>query len=302
MNDHDRNAQHHSAKVFFTYVWGPPGNPAWPLTFANKAARTNARSVLAEGDLVFTVCTKGEPSPPEHQGRVVGVYRVSDLEVNTQDYDLPRNERQPEFDSFSRFPYALHPIAVWEIISSDNKFSDVVGPLTPTHHLQAQSRIVELDPITSQPLLELARREVSLALPMTEFGRGRVVRKNSKLAPKHQGRFSGEFGDHAVWFVYTLILRDKNRRALAVKVGYSNDPQVRADTYNAPIASEVTGLRWEVDLKQPTSSEDAAREVEQIILNRFLDNRLASNGEILTRVDPMSVAVAVATEMRSRKI
>jgi hypothetical protein len=28
-------------KVFFTYVWGPPGNPASPLTFASKAARSH---------------------------------------------------------------------------------------------------------------------------------------------------------------------------------------------------------------------------------------------------------------------
>ena len=26
-------------KVFFTYVWGPPGNPAWPMKFAFTAAR-----------------------------------------------------------------------------------------------------------------------------------------------------------------------------------------------------------------------------------------------------------------------
>ena len=30
-------------KVFFTYVWGPPGNPAWPMMFASKAARMPLR-------------------------------------------------------------------------------------------------------------------------------------------------------------------------------------------------------------------------------------------------------------------
>jgi len=83
-------------KAFFTYVWGPPGDPAWPLTFATKAARTHARKVLSDGDLVFTVCTRSDPSPPAFQGRVVGVFRVSDLEVNTQDYDLPDKARHAE--------------------------------------------------------------------------------------------------------------------------------------------------------------------------------------------------------------
>jgi hypothetical protein len=128
-------------KVFFTYVWGPPGNPASPLTFASKAARSHARRALTEGDLVFTVGTRGEPTAPEHKGRVVGVFQVSDLEVNTQDYDLPRSSDIPEFDGVSRFPFALHPIAVWEITISDSLFTELVGPLTPNHHLQAQSKI-----------------------------------------------------------------------------------------------------------------------------------------------------------------
>lgn len=287
-------------KVFFTYVWGPPGNPAWPLTFANKASRTHARKVLTEGDLVFTVCTKGEPTQPEYWGRVSGLFRLSDLEVNTADYDLPRRLDRPEFDGVSRFPYALHPIAVWEISSPDNVFSQLVGPLTPTHHVQAQSRIVELDPLTAGPLLQLARVEVPAALPRTEFGLGKVLQKNSKLAPKHQGTFTGAFADHAVWFVYTMVLRDRSKKPLAVKVGYSNDPQARAQAYNAPLAFEVSGLRWEVDLCQPTSSEDVAREVEQATLRKFSANRLPSNGEILSRIDPMNVAVQIGLEMKRR--
>lgn len=288
-------------KVYFTYVWGPPGDPAWPLTFASKASRTHARKLLTEGDLIFTVCTKGEPTLPQHWGRVGGLFRVSDLEVNTQDYDLPRRTDRPEFDSVARFPYALHPIAVWEIVADDNLFVDLVGPLTPTHHLHAQSKIVELDPLAAEPLLNLARRELAPALPKTEFGLGRVLQKNSKLAPKHQGTFTGQFADHAIWFVYTLVLRGSDGKALAVKVGYAHDPEVRADAHNSPLASEVTGLRWNVDLRQPTSSEEAARQVEQAVLEQFSRFRLVSNGEILRAVDPMEVAVAIGTAMRSRR-
>lgn len=230
-----------------------------------------------------------------------GLFRASDLEVNTQDYDLPRRLDRPEFDSITRFPFALHPITVWKIISPDNIFAKLVGPLTRTHHIQAQSRIVELDGLTAEPLLALAREEVPPALPRTEFGLGRVLQKNSKLAPKHQGTFTGTFADHAVWFVYTLVLRDPNKKPLAIKVGYSNDPQARADAHNAPMAFEVTGLRWEVDLRQPTANEDVAREIEQAVLKRFFSHRLGSNGEILEGIDPMSVAVAVGTELRARR-
>lgn len=287
-------------KTFFTYVWGAPGNPAWPLTFATKAARSHARKVLSEGDLVFTVGTRGEPTQDAHKGRVLGVFRVSDLEVNTQDYDLPSKHDNPEFDSVTRFPFALHPIAVWEITSPDNIFAEQVGPLTPNHHLQAQSKIVELDEITAAPLLMLERQEVRPALPNTEFGKGLVAQKNSKLAPKHQGSFTGTFGDHDIWFVYTLVLRDAKRKALAIKVGYSNAPEARETAHNGPMASEVTGLQWRAEFQQPTSSEEVAREVEQMVLGRYAQHKLASNGEILAGVDPIMVQSAIATVMRNR--
>lgn len=290
------------SRVFFTYVWGAPGDPAWPLTFASKASRTHARKVLTEGDFVFTVCTKSEPTPVELWGRVTGLFRVSDLEVNTLDYDLPRRLDRPEFDSVARFPYALHPIEVWEIEGEQNLFSELVGPLTPTHHLQAQSKLVELDELSAAPLLALARRPVTPASPRTEFGSGRVLQKQRRLAPKHEGKFVGAFAAHDIWYVYTLVLRDLKGKALAVKVGYASDPHVRADAHNLPLAEEVTGLRWQVDLKQPTSSEDVAREVEQAVLHKFSQHRLGSNGEILQGVDPISVGSAIALQLRSRQV
>lgn len=287
-------------KVYFTYVWGAPGNPAWPLTFANKAARTHARKILNDGDFIFTVCTKSEPSPPELWGRVCGLFKVSDLEVNTADYDLPRSLDRPEHDSVARFPYALHPIEVWEIVAANNIFSTIVGPLTPSHHLQAQSKIVELPKKTAELLLALDRQRVTPAEPRTAFGMGRVLQKNSKLAPKHQGSFTGVFQEHLIWYVYTLVLRNQNGKPLAVKVGYSNDPFVRESTYNASLATELTGLRWSVDMRQPTPSEDIAREVEQAVLYHFDHKKLASNGEILGGVEPSSVGSTIAIELRSR--
>lgn len=289
-------------RAFFTYVWGAPGDPAWPLTFASKASRTHARKVLTEGDFVFTVCTKSEPTPVELWGRVAGLFRVSDLEVNTFDYDLPRRLDRPEFDSVARFPYALHPIEVWEITGEQNFFSELVGPLTPTHHLQAQSKLVELDVIAAAPLFALSRRPVTPALPKTEFGFGRVLQKQRRLAPKHEGAFAGVFATHDIWYVYTLVLRDQKGKALAIKVGYASDPHVRADAHNLPLAEEVTGLRWQVDVKQPTSSEDLARDVEQAVLDKFSQHRLSSNGEILRGVDPLSVGSSIALELRSRQV
>lgn len=281
-------------RVFFTYVWGPPGDPAWPLIFSTKAARSDAREKLTEGDLVFTVCTKGEPTEPELRGRVVGVYKVSDLEVNTQDYHMPS-------DGVSKFPYALHPISVWQIMSADNVFSDLVGPLTPNHHLQAQSKVVELDQSTAKSLLLLERHKVNLATPKTELGRGLVSQKNSKLAPKHEGSYTGRFAEHEVWFFYMLVLRDSKNRPLALKIGYAHSPQDREIAHNSPMAVEVTGLKWNLEFKQPVSSEDSARNLEQAVLRHYAAHRLQSNGEMLREIDPNHVMLKVAELMRSTR-
>lgn len=288
----------HIGKVFFTYVWGGVGDPAWPLTFSNKAARTSARRLLADGDLVFTVGTKGEPTEAQYQGRVCGLFQLSDMEVNTIDYDMPKNLRSPEFDNVLKFPYALQPLRVWEILPHNNVFASLVGPLTPVQHLQAQTHLVELDRDLALPLLSLRRRQVALAYPKNEFGLARIKQKQSKLAPKHQGSFSGAFKDHSDWRVYTLVLRDRTGKTLAVKVGYAHDPAIRADGYNFPLANEVTGLRWDVDANQLVSSEDVAREVEQRILQKFSLNKLSSNGEILVGVHPTSVLAEIAQELK----
>ncbi|MFP1632917.1 GIY-YIG nuclease family protein [Zhengella sp. ZM62] len=269
------------ARIFFTYVWGHPGNPCWPLTFGSKAARTQARRALTEGDFVFTVGTKQEPTAPEDRGRVLGLYQVSDLEVNTRDYANQIADSILKERAVVEFPVAMHPIAVWEITDPNNIFSDIVGRLTRTHHLTARNTVAEIDGETGQALLALKRRPVQLAKPTTFLGRGLVAQKDSKLAPKHEGEFSGRFGDHAIWYVYALALEDRAKRLLALKLGYSNEPEQRCNAYQTPMAGEVTGLSWRLAMKQPTGSEDEARQVEQELLKRFESNRLQSNREII---------------------
>ncbi len=289
------------AKVFFTYVWGQPGDPAWPLTFAGKAERTHAKKHLSEGDIVFTVGTRGTPTPPSDHGRVLAAYMVSDLEVNTRDYVDPNLDDSSWIQTVTRFPVALHPVAVWGITSANNVFSTLVGPLTPKHHLQGQSRIVELDPVTAEPLLALERRQLPIAVPKTVFGQGLVAKTNSKLAPKHQGVFSGAFAPHEIWHVYVLVLKDAKHKELAFKIGYSHDPALRAAVHNMPLAPEVTGLKWSVYLEQPTPSEDSARLVEQTLLTRFNKNRLTSNGEIVSGLSSATIAASIADIMRKQE-
>ncbi|PLW77680.1 GIY-YIG nuclease family protein [Cohaesibacter celericrescens] len=290
----------HAGKIFFTYVWGAPGDPTWPLTFATKAARTHAKKVLSEGDIVFTVGTKTDPTAPEFKGRVVGVYQVSDMEVNTRDYvgGLP-TERHDD-SVVERFPYALHPLKVWQIDQDDNLFSDLVGPLTGRHHLQARDTVVELDALTAEPLLALSKSEVSVAEPTTLLGMGRLAKKKSKLAPKHEGEYSGTFNEHDVWYVYILALRNERKQILAFKIGYSHCPQDRVDAHNKPIATEVTGLSWCLLMTQPMGNEDQARDAEQSLLKKFSGRCLESNGEIVSGVQENAISSALAEVLRER--
>lgn len=251
-----------------------------------------------EGDFVFTVGTKGEPTWPEYRGRVLGLYQVSSLEVNTIDYIDQIDTSGITERAASEFPYALHPIFVWEITSQDSIFSRLAGPLTGAHHLRAQSTVVELDLETAAPLLTLERRPVTLAEPRTLLGRGLVAQKNSKLAPKHEGAFSGRFGEHDIWYVYVLALKDQRGRDLAFKIGYANDPAIRLAAYRAPMASEVTALTWHLALKQPAGSEDEARRIEQALLAHFAKHRLESNGEIINGPSQSDIMSTMAVILR----
>ena len=285
-------------KVFFTYVWGPPGDPCWPLTFGSKGARTQAKKALSEGDYIFTIGTKKEPTDPAYQGRVLARYEVSSLEVNTADYLNHIDSRAMTDRAASAFPYALHPISVHEITSRNNIFSKLVGTLTGGHHLQAQTTVVELHPDTAAPLLTLESRSVSLAEPKTLLGRGLIAQKNSKLAPKHEGAFSGAFGNHAIWFVYVLALQDQRGRDRAFKIGYANDPKARLEHYRMHSAPEVTGLNWHLPMQQPTSNEDEARKIEQALLAYFAKYRLPSNGEIISGPSQADIASRMAIILR----
>lgn len=293
------------SRTFFTYVWGPPGDPAWPLTFSSKNARTQALKALAPGDSVYIVGTMGEPTRPEHKGRVVGVFQVSGLEVDTRDYAyLGPKERHPDFDNVLRFPFALHPIAAWEVTTTDNVFSKLVGPLTGAHHLRAQTTVVELDLLTAEPLHTLERRPLRLAQPRSEFTKSLIQTAPSKLAPPHSGSFEGIFKGHETWYVYALALTSSTGKTLALKVGYSSDPKSREEVYNHGMATELTGFRWRLAARQATTSEEAARTIEQALFVRFAGQRLASNGEILRGVSPedvLSATTSIMLEMTSQK-
>ncbi|MCF6326349.1 MAG: hypothetical protein L3J21_03540 [Devosiaceae bacterium] len=280
-------------KAYFTYVWGGSSEPAWPLTFTNKSTRNHAVKNLVSGDLVYTVGTKSEPTPKEFQGRVLGVYRLSDLVMNTADYQLDDHK------GVERFPYALHPLEVWAIDEKENQFSKIVGPLTPNHHLQAQTKVMELDEISGNKLSRLARSTIIFAKPVTALGQGKVKANQSKLGPKHSGRIEGSFHDHDVWFVYSLVLRNQLGKVLAIKVGYSHDPLSRECAYNKCMANELTGLRWERDVAQPMPDEDAARKVEQGVLKKFRKQQIDSNGEILNITDTVEIMSAIGKVARS---
>jgi len=158
--------------------------------------------------------------------------------------------------------------------------------------------VVESKGNAAERLLTLDRQKSPLAKPKTEFGKSRVAEKNRKLAPKHQGSFTGTFSEHDVWYVYTLVLRNAKDKVLTVKVGYCSAPETREAFYNKALAQEVTGMSWKLHGRQPTVSEEAARKIEQGILAHYASHKIESNDEILRDVDPDLVFAKIGSIMR----
>lgn len=134
---------------------------------------------------------------------------------------------------------------------------------------KARDSVAEFSPETAAPLLGLARRLPTLVEQKENLGCGLVSPKNSKLAPKYEGAFVGQFAEHDIWFVYALELKDQRGRDLAFKIGYANDPEKRRTAYQAAMAEEVSGLTWTVAVSQATASEDEARRVVRNLLAHF---------------------------------
>ena len=149
--------------IYVTKVWGF-GEPSPPLQFSLAGSRDTARAKLNEGDLVLLVGTLDEPTDPSEQGLMLGIMEPTNTPVMCLDFDLGHHSTDYNEEGNYRWPYGLlnkrawlfdQPLTPFKTITSRNSFGS-----------SAAQGIVKLTDVEAKKVINLARKEISLMMPV----------------------------------------------------------------------------------------------------------------------------------------
>jgi hypothetical protein len=267
--------------MYMTKVWRFP-TPAGPLQFGKQGWRENARRKLKDGDLVAIVATHGHPSPPEKQGRLLGLVEPTRECCSTLDYgmDDPSIAIPEDFkDGRLRLPYGLiirraclfpEPPLFTEI--SSRKFSmDSAAGIVPlsADEVSRIERLANEDIPLRQNVRERARLE-----GWDEARRRGAIPTSTRRGVMHMRQAPAQ----------TYLMEIEGARD-TYKIGWAFDAKARAREFNKTSLPALGGLRY--TLKR-FDSWDTAREafkMEQALLRKFdrVCHRL--NREVLVNVE-----------------
>jgi hypothetical protein len=286
-------------RVFFTYIYGRGetytfggcANTGWPLTFSNSAARSMARNILSDGDLVFGVISSspghGAVVPEDQKGRVVSVWQVTrqnslltDYDIELSDYDL-------------QWPYALQPIRTWEI-AEPPKFKSLDGYDADTHTLRSVSSVEYVNEELAQSLLTVFKEQAT-EVALANFKYATMQQRNETLRQKHPVRIDGytvpPADRDALNFVYVATL---GKGSKTLKIGHAVNPDERVDSFNKyRLTSEP---QWVIEVRQAMGTVQNAVRAEAALGEVFATHRTeANNNEVYLGLSATDVLAKLAT-------
>lgn len=286
-------------RVFFTYIYGRGetytfggrANTGWPLTFSNAAARSMARNILSDGDLVFGVISSspghGAVVSENQKGRLVSVWQVTRQNALLTDYDIALS------DYDLQWPYALQPIRTWEI-ADPPKFKSLDGYDADTHTLRSVSSVEFVNEVLAQSLLTIFR-EQGTEVALAKFKYNAMQQRNETLRQKHPVRIEGytvpPTDRDAPNFIYVATL---GKGSKTLKIGHSTDPEDRVSSFNKyRLSSEP---QWQLEVRQPFGSVQNAVRAEAALGEIFEAHRTeANNNEVYLGLSATDVLARLAT-------
>lgn len=264
--------------MFMTKVWGA-NSPSGPLQFNEPARRASAIRALQNGGDVLLVGTKGPPTAPQFQGRVLGVMRPSLEPVMTLDYPIiPRTE---DYENGQyRWPVALANLEAWSIPSLP-KFSSLI----PRKFYQdAATGIVPLTPAEEAIIRALVWEPVPL-LPMTAAAQERLGIQRPYSPPPSDGKRRGVMHMRrapAHTYAFALI----GARQSSFKIGWAFDYEIRRRQFNKASLSKLGGIEYGAERHHRWDTAAQAYRMEQLVLKKFAGKRHSGNHEVIVGVRP----------------
>lgn len=275
------------AKVFLTKVWGfsPEDYPA--LGFNDVGGRNKFLRESEAGDWVVLAGTKGPPTSPENQGRLLGKVQLGTEQIDVEAVLKSIGTHIPAdqyLDGRYRWPFGLPMTHAYRFVGRPD-LAEVVGDYLPGMHWASYALDVEKElgadvrqriealPVEPAAIIEVPeivrQREKQVALQLNRTGPTGPGPSETRSAVERQ------CGPGAV---YLLALRGGRRSVF--KIGYCSDLGERLGSLNAGLVSAVTGFKWQPVLSQSFNTEQQAYAFEQRVHARLVARRVADESEI----------------------
>lgn len=263
--------------TYMTKVWSF-SVPVGPLQFSTQGWRDRAKALLKPGDLVVLVGTKGDPTDPGDQGRVLGMMETTTEVVSSLDFDMDTKPRDFDDEGKYRWPYGLLNRRAWEFSKPCPLLEEISGR---EFHMDSALGIVELTGQEAETIQRLPREEVGLLAPTRAY-----ARVHGEAAARRRGAPPPTTIRRGVMHLraapaYTYLMRIEGSEIEAYKVGWAFDYRARQRGFNFIALPELGGVRYRSQLVELWDTARQAFSMEQAVLREFDNARHPANREII---------------------
>lgn len=281
-----------SPKLFLTKTWGwsPETHPTFG--FSKEGARDKFLRESTHGDWIVIAGTKGLPTDPSEQGRLLGMCRVGRDKVDgaaiMKAIGTPLTESELDEKGRYRWPWAM-PIVEAVRFSPLPDTHDTLGSYLPGQEWAAFALEVEerLGAEAVRALLSLPSVRCEIAhIPVIdkEVAYSEAMRLQKKYGPSGpppSSTRSGSERELGEGFAYAFPLVG-SKVSGAIKIGSSHDVPERLRQLNAEIRPHLTGCEWRLGFWQVFSSETHAYRFEQMLLSRLRERLIPGEREVVS--------------------
>lgn len=278
-------------KIFLTKVWGfnPETYPA--LGFNSKGGREKFLKESSPGDWVLLAGTKGKPTLPEHQGRLLGRVQLGtdqlDVEkvLNSIGTEIPDDHYND--DGKYKWPYGLPMLKAYRFVDFPDLKTifgsyltgmqwasyalDIEQKLGPTASSKVETLKVEEAKIIDAPeIIRQRDRHDALVLNRTKNG--------GLTGPGPSQSRSESTSNIESGTTYLLQLHYKGKPQDIFKVGYSGNVNERVENLNKGLIPCITEYLWKTVLNQNFPKVQQAYSYEQVLHEQLQQYRV--NGEL----------------------
>lgn len=224
--------------IFLTKTWGWEV-PVGPLQFSTEGWRRNAVEQLQPGDEVVIVGTRGDQTPEEMRGRILGVMEPTREPVMSLDFAM---QVPPEHFSGGEYkwPFGLNNLRAWSIPERPL----LTNVINRRFSMAATRGIIRLTEEEAAAVSKLGRREVGLVPLSAQAHRRMAICHGAarRTAPPPTTTRRGVMHLRRAE-AYTYAMEIIQAKASSFKVGWAFDVRQRARQFNHSAMPFLGGVR-----------------------------------------------------------